>query len=105
MKKSAFTSLLEVLLPDLQRDAAMVLRSSGWRIDPEIRLALTLRILAGGSYLDSMMLFGIILSSCYATFYGTIESNLSRLELPGLPLSDRNCLDKLSQDFSTSRRN
>jgi hypothetical protein len=105
MKKSAFTSLLEVLLPDLQRDAAMVLRSSGWRIDPEIRLALTLRILAGGSYLDSMMLFGISLSSCYATFYGTIESNLSRLELPGLPLSDRNCLDKLSQDFSTSRRN
>jgi hypothetical protein len=45
--KSAFTSLLEVLLPDLQRDAAMALRSSGGRIDPEIRLALTLRILCG----------------------------------------------------------
>jgi hypothetical protein len=32
--KSPFESLLEVLLPDLQRDAAMALRSSGGRIDP-----------------------------------------------------------------------
>jgi hypothetical protein len=105
MQKSAFISLLEVLLPDLQRDAAMALRSSGGCIDSEIRLALTLRILAGGSYLDSMILFGISRSSCYATFHGTIESILSRLKLDKLPLSDRNCLDELSQEFSTSRRN
>ena len=105
MQKSAFTSLLEMLLPDLQRDTAMALRSSGGRIEPEIRLALTLWILAGASYLDAMMLFGISRSSCYATFHGTIESILSRLELPELPLSNRNCLDKLWQDFSASRRN
>ena len=105
MQKSAFTSLLEMLLPDLQRDTAMALRSSGGRIEPEIRLALTLWILAGESYLDAMMLFGISRSSCYATFHGTIESILSRLELPGLPLSNRNCLDKLSQEFSAARGN
>jgi hypothetical protein len=47
MQRSTFTSLLNVLLPDLLRDVSMALRSSGGRIEPEIRLALTLRLLAG----------------------------------------------------------
>jgi hypothetical protein len=47
MQRSTFTSLLNVLLPDLLRDDSMALRSSGGRIEPEIRLALTLRLLAG----------------------------------------------------------
>jgi hypothetical protein len=77
----------------------MALQSSGGGTDSEIRLSLTQRILAGDSYRDAMMLFGISQSSRYATFHDTIEIILSRLELPGIPLSDQNCLDKLSQEF------
>jgi hypothetical protein len=79
MKRSTFTYLLNVLLPDLLRDVSMALRSSGGRIEPEIRLALTLRLLAGASYLDTVMLFAISRSSCYAVFNETINSILSRL--------------------------
>jgi hypothetical protein len=103
MQRCTFTSLLYILLPDLQRDVSMALRSSGGRIEPEIRLALTLRLLAGASYLDTVMLFAISPSSCYAVFHDTISSILSRLEMPGLPLDDIENLDKLSQGFSESR--
>jgi hypothetical protein len=86
MQRSIFTYLLNVLLPDLRRDVSMALRSSGGRVEPDIRLALTLRLLAGASYLDTAMLFAVSRSSCYAVFHETISSIPSRLELPGLPL-------------------
>jgi hypothetical protein len=83
----------------------MALRSSGGRIETEIRLALTLRILAGASYLDRVMLFGISRSLCYADFQDTISSILSRLEMSGLLFDDTQKLDALSQEFSDSRYN
>jgi hypothetical protein len=103
MQRSTFTSLLSIILPDLLRDVGMALRSFGGRIVPEIRLALTLRLLAGSSYLDTVMLFGISRSSCYAVFHDIISSILSRLEMSGLPFEDTQKLDTLSREFSESR--
>jgi hypothetical protein len=75
----------------------MALRSSGGRIVPEVRLALSLRLMAGASYLDAMMLFGFSRSSCYQVFHGTINSILSRLHMDGLPFDDIGKLDTMSQ--------
>jgi hypothetical protein len=63
MQRHTFSSLLNVIRPDLERDAEMALRSSGGRIVSEVRLALSLRLMASASYLGAMMLFGISRSS------------------------------------------
>jgi hypothetical protein len=47
MQRHTFSSLLNVIRPDLERATGMALHSSGGGIEPEIRLALTLRLLAG----------------------------------------------------------
>jgi hypothetical protein len=49
MQRNTFLSLLNVIRPDLERDGVMALRSSRGQIEPENRLALTLRLLAGPS--------------------------------------------------------
>jgi hypothetical protein len=59
------------------------LRSSGGLIEPEIRLVLTLRLLACASYLDTMMLFGISRCACYAIFHDTTNVVLSRADMRG----------------------
>jgi hypothetical protein len=103
MERHTFASLLNVVRPDLERDGAMALRSSGGRIEPEIRLALTLRLLAGASYLDAVMLFGISRTACYEVFHETVNSFLGRLDLPGLPFDDLSKLQTMSREFTVSR--
>lgn len=103
MNRDVFNKLLSLLLTDLNRDRKQGLRSSGGCVDPDVRLAITLRLLAGASYLDIMMLFGLSVSSVYAVFHATNDSIMSRLSLPGLPLSDTNALDILCGEFTASR--
>jgi hypothetical protein len=81
----------------------MALRSSGGRIVLEVRLALSLRLLAGASYLDAMMLFGISRSSRYQVFQGTINSILSRLHMNGLTFDDIGKLDTSVTQFTECR--
>jgi hypothetical protein len=57
MTHPTFLALLRLLGSDLTRDMRMAARSSGGRVEPAIRLALTVRMLSGASYLDMMMLF------------------------------------------------
>jgi hypothetical protein len=102
MQRHTFSSLLNVIRPDLERDTGMALRSSGGRIEPEIRLALTLRLLAGASYLDAMMRFGISRSSCYVVFHSTVNSIHSRLDMSRLPFDDISKLNTMSRDFTES---
>ncbi len=55
LDKPTFDQLLATILPDLQlsdKGMKMAILSSGSAIDPIIKLAITLRLLAGGSYLD-----------------------------------------------------
>jgi hypothetical protein len=53
MTHSSFWALLSVLERDLTRDEMMAARSSAGRVEPAIRLALTIRILSGASYDDA----------------------------------------------------
>ena len=81
----------------------MAARSSGVRLDPAVRLALTLRMLAGASHHDLVMLFRIGTSTAYELFHSAIDAILSTLHLPGVPLQDANSLHNLASGFSSSR--
>jgi hypothetical protein len=74
MSQEAFANLLSVLKHDLTRDAHMASRPSGGRVEPAVRLALTIRMSSGPSYLDMIMLFRVALSSIYDVFHMTIAS-------------------------------
>ena len=52
MDRASFQSLLETISPRITRNEAKALNSSGSPIHPSIKLAIALRFLAGGSYLD-----------------------------------------------------
>ncbi len=57
LSRSSFYKLLDLLGPLLERDEERAMRSSGGPVTPGVRLGVTLRLLAGGSYLDQMLTF------------------------------------------------
>ena len=59
MSRTSFNALLELLLPLITKDEEMARRSSGSGVCPKARLAIALRWLAGGSYLDIAKAYGI----------------------------------------------
>lgn len=103
MERETFDQLLFLLLPALDRDGGRELRSSGGLVDPDARLALTLRLLAGASYLDIMMLFGISRSTVYTVMHATCDSVMSCLTLHGVPFDGSNALSVLCRGFGSSR--
>ena len=58
----------------------------GGFVEYELRLAMTLRYMAGGSYLDLMYLFGVKKSSLYAIMWQTLEQLDTCTALPDLTL-------------------
>ena len=88
LDKETFLALLEILKPLLQyteKGTAMGELSSGSVVDPVIMLAVTLRLLAGGSYLDIAFGYHVGESSVYAIFHKTcqaIDSQLDNIEFP-----------------------
>ena len=59
MTRSSFMLLLSRLNHHLVRDKYQTTRSSGGVVQPNVRLAITLRLLAGGSYHDQMICWGV----------------------------------------------
>jgi hypothetical protein len=95
--------LLCTLKSDLTRDMHMASRSTGGRVEPDVRLALTLRILSGASYLDMVMLFRVASSTVYHVFHSTVKSITRRIAMPGLPLQQSE-LQNLALSFTNSRQ-
>jgi DDE superfamily endonuclease len=94
--------LLDVLRPVLERDAMQGERSSAGVIEHGVRLAISLRILAGGSHWDLMDNFRVGRTTVYQVFHETIDAMFQRLQLPGIP-SDLAELDVLADGFNRSR--
>ena len=68
MKRYQFEILLNLIREEIEPDAAgklQAIRSSGSYVPGELRLCATMRILAGGSYLDAADLFAIAASSIW----------------------------------------
>lgn len=88
MERATFDKMLSLLLTGVESDGARALRSFSGRVDPDARLALSLRLLAGKSYLEFMMLFGISRSTIHTVLHATSDSILSCLNLSGLPFEN-----------------
>ena len=52
LERADFYDTLILIAPVIEKDEEMAQRSSGSSIDPELRLAMTLWLLAGAQYLD-----------------------------------------------------
>jgi DDE superfamily endonuclease len=102
-RRTSFMELLSVLKTELSRDQRMEMVSSGSPVEPAVRLALTLRVLGGGSHHDLAMLFRIATITVYALFNATIIAINNLLALPGVPLEDIEKLQKLAERFVLSR--
>ncbi len=59
LSRTAFAKLVELVTPLLSKNEAQAKKSSGSCISVVTKLAVTLRWLAGGSYLDISRLFGV----------------------------------------------
>jgi len=77
-------------------------RSSSGPVTPEECLAITVRLLAGASYLDLMLVFGIAKCTVYHSFHRTLDVLSDVLALDGI-LSSEEELRKLAIDFKNSR--
>jgi hypothetical protein len=73
MKRYQFEHLLHLIRARIEPDAAgklQAVRSSGSYVPAELRLCATMRILAGGSYLDAADLFALAASSIWDSTWG-----------------------------------
>ena len=84
MSKESFLELLDLAREGLERDEIQGLRSSyGGVVSPELRLSMTLRWLAGGSYVDIAIIHGVAIS----TFYKVAISSMSASYARDLPMT------------------
>ena len=77
--------------------------SIGGVMHPAIRLALTSRTLAGGSYLDQMTCWNVCRSTVYMAFTEIVRANNSEIFMPGVPLESESTLRDLTNGFLYSR--
>eukprot|EP01138_Halocafeteria_seosinensis_P009305 gb/GECG01009509.1/.p1 GENE.gb/GECG01009509.1/~~gb/GECG01009509.1/.p1 ORF type:complete len:440 (+),score=36.00 gb/GECG01009509.1/:1-1320(+) len=106
LSRTAFNALLEKIQDDLQVHGKNAENGSGSPISPCTRLAVALRWLAGGSYIDICFEFGIGLGSFYqdgGVLWGTLEVLDQALEL-GFPFDDDAELDRLADGFASFSR-
>ncbi len=103
LSRSSFNELLLLLKPFLTRDEKQAACSSGGAIEPAVRLAVTLRLLAGGSYLDQMICFRLAKPTVYTVFHDTLRAILHVLPMPGVPLHCAAKLRELADGFSAFR--
>jgi hypothetical protein len=99
MPRHAFHSLLDAISADLYRDAAQAACSSGGVIEPAVRLGITLRILAGGSYVGLVMIFRIGRYTAFQVFHSTVDALNGRISMPGIPLRNNTKLLVLAEGF------
>ena len=96
MSRVSFSLLLSYLRPHIFRNEQKAKCSSTGAIQPALRLGVTLRMLAGGSYLDQMMFWGIGCSMTFEVFRETMKATGTVHQMPGLPLSNEEALKTLA---------
>ena len=103
MSRASFSLLLSYLRPHIFRNEQKAKCSSTGAIQPAVRLGVTLRMLAGGSYLDQTVCWGIGHSMTFEEFQKTIQAIGTVLQMPGMPLSNEEALKTLANWFQESR--
>jgi len=104
MSRKVFLKLLSMIESKLKRDEIMGRRSHRTVIAPDMRLGITIRILSGANYVDTMGMFRVGSATVYRVFHDTCDALMDHLFLPGLPRT-RYELRQSSYKFKTSREN
>jgi hypothetical protein len=103
MTRANFESLLRLLEGRLYCNQEMARRSSGAAISPSTRLAITLRLLAGSSYIDVILGFNVSTAAVYANAHHVVQRINEVLPLPGIPFHDSGKLHAMERRFTEAR--
>lgn len=71
-------------------------------VEPNVRFAILIQILSGGSCLDLMLGWHIARTTVYDIFHATVTVILAHLKFDDFPSSDDAC-SKLGSEFASSR--
>jgi hypothetical protein len=96
MDGASFDELVELLEPMIARDESQATYASGSPISTTTRLAVTMRWLSGGSYIDLCFAWGVAKSTFYSergVVWPTIEA-LDQLLKLGLPITNIEALQE-----------
>jgi hypothetical protein len=99
--RGTFDEILDTISPFLEKSSNKAINSSGSPISNKNRLAITLRWLAGGSYIDLCFAWGVAAFTFYSergVLWPTIEAIDFAYHM-GLPLDDTDKLEELSKGF------
>eukprot|EP00171_Calliarthron_tuberculosum_P003440 IDg3440t1 len=102
MSPETFAKLLYKVRSDLVRCQAMGSRSGRPIVESDVRLGVTMRMLAGASYLDIISSYSLCVSTVYSVFADTVHVLQNCLTLPGLP-ETKFGLRSLSNRFKSMR--
>lgn len=103
MSLPAFKMLLNQVRDLLQRPFKAETDYRCSTVSAEIRLAITLRILGGGRYVDLILAYGVQETTIRTIFHDTCQALASRLHLKGFPKTIEG-LRAIAKRFQTSRK-
>lgn len=103
MPRRIFLELINLFRHDFESDDPQTRRYSGGRVEPAVRLAITMRLLAGGSYIDLVTNYNIAPATVYDIFHDKVQNLFSRIAMPNIDIQDEAALHKLAEEFQTSR--
>ena len=93
-----FFYVLSKISVDLKKDVRKAKNSSGSEISPKLMLMITLRILAGASYLD-MIHYRVHVDSVATIVWDTVKSIHRRIDNIRLVSNDEDCL-KIAKEWA-----
>ena len=93
-----FFYVLMKVTPDLKKNSRQAINSSGSEISPQLMLMITLRILAGASYLD-MIHYRVHVDSVSTIVWNTVQAIHARIDNITLASSEVACM-KLAREWA-----
>ena len=109
MTKETFFVLFKLVRDDLLKDSLKAMNSSGSPVTPLIKLAATIRWLAGGMYIDICGVFGLCQTTFFHPLRGPLWPTIYALDvaLANMVLfpTDVDSCTKAAEEFSHFSRN
>lgn len=99
MRRSAFSNLLQLLYPELNRGESRVASSCARFVHTDKSRTNTLLFLGTGSYHDILMFFQVAQSTTYAIFHATVLELNRKLKMYGLPINNLEKLQTWARGF------
>ncbi len=103
MSRDTFQKLLGHIAPYLTRNRSIALPSTAGVVEPDVRLAMTLRMLAVGFYLDLLLVLETSRSMVFQVFMETKRAIKEVLTMKFVPIDNESSLKELSDGFQKSR--